>query len=78
MNYHHWTASYFNSLSQHESQRILQVTLEGSQPPGTNSTIYRSVIRAQRDLHYLSSLEALLGLRGRNQGWDSGTDGKDA
>lgn len=78
MDYHRPTVGYLSDLLQHEGQRILQVSLKGGQPPGADSTVNRSVIRAQRDLHYLSSFETLLGLWGRYQRWDGGANSKDA
>ena len=77
MDYHRPTVGYLSDLLQHEGQRILQVSLKGGQPPGADSTVNRSVIRAQRDLHYLRGLETLLGLWGRDQGWNGGTNSKD-
>lgn len=67
-----------NQLLKHESQRVLEITLESLQPSSRNSTIYSSVVRAQGDLEQLHSLEAALFLRRWNESRCGRSNGKDA
>ena len=53
--------------SQHESERIFEVTFESGQPPSANCAIHSAVIWAQSHLHGLNGLETSLFLRSRNE-----------
>jgi len=65
-------------MSQHEGERIFQVTFKSGQPPSANSTIHVSVIGAQGHLHDLNSFETSLFLRSWNEFSLSRADSKNA
>ena len=45
---------------EHEGQGVLEVALEGVDPPGADGTVDNAVVRAEGDLHDLHGLEAML------------------
>ena len=67
-----------DEASQHQRQRIFDVTLECGHPPRRNGPVYRPVIRTQGRLHDLSGLETAFLLRSRDESRLCGTDGKNA
>jgi hypothetical protein len=68
----------FSRCSEHERQRVLQVGLEGRQPPCTKRPIDRTVITAHGDLHDVHSLETTFVLDRWNKGRLSRPNSKDA
>ena len=68
----------FSRCSKHERQRVLQVCLEGRQPPCTKRTIDRTVITADGDFHDVRSLETTFVFNRWNEGRLGRTNSEDA